>query len=281
VAVPGLVGADGAVHFLADDASDSATVLTYHPDTDTWSTASYPGLDPARTTLDAVFGERLVLQERIHPVGQQRPFGTYDESDSRLVFADPDGGAVEDVPAPPLPSVDSTQVVVDGDQLYVVGLDLADDAAPRIAVFDDEGGWRRLPDARAPRFRNRVLPVDGVLVDVAPGGGEDPTDATDAWETYGAVLDPATGTWSDLPAGRVGGPSVLDVPIAAGERIFTADGLLLDVANRSWSAVPPPPGSVGDGATAVWAGDRLFVWGGGAGDGGPQPAAGQVFVLGG
>jgi hypothetical protein len=40
------------------------------------------------------------------------------------------------------------------------------------------------------------------------------------------------------------------------------EGAILDVDTGSWEPLPAPPIAADEGAVAVWAGDRLVVWGG-------------------
>ena len=77
------------------------------------------------------------------------------------------------------------------------------------------------------------------------------------------TYDPATGRWASLPAA----PRADLVPVAwTGHALITpggnAPGAALDPGTPHWQALPPSPLGPPDGASAVWTGRQLLVWGG-------------------
>jgi hypothetical protein len=134
----------------------------------------------------------------------------------------------------------------------------------RVATFDiATWTWRRLPDSGTHgnptwfRSAGRVVnPEIGHIGDNGPIEGTGPP--------YGGIFDPSTGEWSELPPSPplrwlvpYGGPSV------GGDRyVVTEQGAILDVVSGTWEPLPAPPVAAHEQAVAVWAGDRLIVWGG-------------------
>jgi hypothetical protein len=88
---------------------------------------------------------------------------------------------------------------------------------------------------------------------------------------YLTAWDPASGTWHDLPQPP---STVADANIVwTGERaVLLGEGLAFDPASGEWwilgSAVGA--GMPRRGAVTLWAGDRLFVWGGQKGGEAPE-----------
>lgn len=143
-------------------------------------------------------------------------------------------------------------------------------AVTRAAAFDpDTGRWRRLPDsqqlATAP-----WLAAGGKLVNPSLGGA-DGGQVGNWGRTYphGGILDPATGTWSELPdpPGTSGGGAY-----SATSAVYTAHrGPVLDTATGTWRTVAPLPGGDADQRTVVAAGSRMLVFGGARWAGGADP----------
>ena len=95
--------------------------------------------------------------------------------------------------------------------------------------------------------------------------------------------------WSTLPRSplepRIGAAVVWSgstvfvwggVSAAAGQERALADGASYDPAAGKWTLLPPSPLTSRYGATAVWTGDRLFVWGGPR-DSDAAPTDGALF----
>jgi hypothetical protein len=78
----------------------------------------------------------------------------------------------------------------------------------------------------------------------------------------GGTLDPRTGQWRPLPA-AITEPSPSDWSVvASGRRWVTTYGKVYDVATGRVGTLPRPDGAPDYGVGAVWAGDRLVVFGG-------------------
>lgn len=132
----------------------------------------------------------------------------------------------------------------------------------RVATLDlGSDTWHRLPDS--PTMGDPIwFWSTGRVVNPEIGHVGDNGSVEGKGPPYGGTFDPSTGEWSELPPApkRVapyGGPSV------GGDRyVVTEQGAILDVATGSWETLPTTPDAADEGAVAVWAGDRLIVWGG-------------------
>lgn len=131
------------------------------------------------------------------------------------------------------------------------------------------GTWARLPDGNLISgygFRR----VGGLIVSAVEGsadGGE-----TNNWGReigYAGLLDPAAGTWSELPvrAGRDPQDGFMVPAEVSGERTIVSGAWKLDVPTRAWTRVPdlPADGHL-QGQSAAFAdtadGGLVFLWGG-------------------
>ena len=108
-------------------------------------------------------------------------------------------------------------------------------------------------------------------------GGE-----TDNWgRAYpeGAIFQPTTGEWSDMPAepSKHGGLSRLVVT----DGLVSLDGNLLDPVTRLWTGVPEPPGGARYDEVLVGGADSVMLWGGALTDGdGSSLDTGYLLELG-
>jgi hypothetical protein len=91
----------------------------------------------------------------------------------------------------------------------------------------------------------------------------------------GGIFDPATGTWTAIPAGSPNAPPALDyghIAVWTGSRMIvwgTASGrnwgAAFDPSTGTWTAIPtgaPSEPSPRSSPFAVWTGSRMIVWGG-------------------
>jgi hypothetical protein len=182
-----------------------------------------------------------------------------------LLF-DPSTGRWHELPPDPLiPSFDRSMVWT-GTELVLIGIEDVGRAPGykpyvyRAAALDiATETWRRFPDSGIVGSTPDWFWSAGRVVNPTIGrvGNADPLR-----HPNGGMLDPATETWSDLPKALIGrhwygGPSV------GGDRyVVTEQGAILDVATGTWEPLPAPPIAADEQALAVWAGDRLIVWGG-------------------
>lgn len=179
----------------------------------------------------------------------------------------PATGRWSNLPDDPLgPSFDREMVWL-GDRLLLTAHHLVDNpgadgpSLTRLAVLDGSlKHWTTLPDSEIiggnPQWvaERVVFPATGTA-----DGGEVGNWGRDY--SYGAIWDPATQAWSQLPsapkrrsrlAGAVG--SVTDTTLV--------DGHLLNPRTAAWTEIPP--GGWGDRTdqTILTSPDTIFVWGG-------------------
>lgn len=90
-----------------------------------------------------------------------------------------------------------------------------------------------------------------------------------SWDRFplGGVLDLDTRTWRALPERPEGPVRLGSMPqsfesIAVGDRVVSSDGLLIDPRAGSWEAIPESDAFGREGASVVWTGSELIVWGG-------------------
>lgn len=148
--------------------------------------------------------------------------------------------------------------------------------------------WTRLSPIGAPSARSGAGAAWSGT-DLFLWGGIDSA----GWLGDGARFRPETGTW--FPMSLLNAPSSRDghVAVWTGARLIVwggkngggllNDGALYDPATDAWTeiGVPGAPGAPAPryGAAAVWAGDRLIVWGGDAGS--PLDTGAQLVFTGG
>lgn len=161
------------------------------------------------------------------------------------------------------PRLDEPRLVLTEEGPVVTGKHYADVApdepALTLADLPDGDGWRRVSTGQLGWFYAEVA---GQVVGPEPGsadGGE--VNGWDRSYPQGGTLDPGTGEWAPL-----------DVPDWTGEgwyvQVFGDDELVTAghyrdlAADGEWVRVARPDSRLDSGLSAVWAGDRLFVWGG-------------------
>jgi hypothetical protein len=79
----------------------------------------------------------------------------------------------------------------------------------------------------------------------------------------GAILDPATSTWTPLPEPRNGGSGLEGLIGSVGDRTLVG-GQLLNPRTREWTRLPKSPWGQGyrTSQTVTTGPDSIFVWGG-------------------
>jgi hypothetical protein len=179
---------------------------------------------------------------------------------------DPASGAWSELPRDPLfPSFDRSMVWT-GTELVLIGTKAE---APQVATYEHQvatldiasGTWRQLRDSITMGDPTWFWSASRV-VNPEIGRVGDSYSTVGTGPPYGGIFEPSAGRWSELPPAPkrlvpYGGPSV------GGDRyVVTEQGAILDVATETWEALPAPPVVADEQAVAVWAGDRLIVWGG-------------------
>lgn len=77
----------------------------------------------------------------------------------------------------------------------------------------------------------------------------------------GGQLDPATGTWTELPPAPET-TTVSGVVAADARYVANGEGVVLDVVQQRWLELPAQPDGADQDAGGAWAAGRLVVWGG-------------------
>jgi hypothetical protein len=192
-----------------------------------------------------------------HDPSQGPAYVAYDPARDRWTPLPDDGLGTHDI---------TRRGITDGTTLYSVAVPstaLTDRPRAHLAAFDfATRAWTRLPDT--PPGVEPTLWAGGRLVDP-------PTDPINAPV---AGYDPATRTWSAHPGWPVkprnGNRTWIAEGLAGRDDVVVSAGRVLHVPNMSWSVIAPHKalGGTGDPAEVtayqalIWAGDRLFVWGG-------------------
>jgi hypothetical protein len=152
-----------------------------------------------------------------------------------------------------------------------------------LILQDQPGNLKRLPkDAPewiAVPFASDIRVVgpiewtgDNVIAIAAQSlGGDDPQ----FWY-FLAAWDPDSDEWLALPQAPTNNYGRL--VWADGRAIVLESDLAYDVTSKTWWEVPMPDFEADYGNAVVWAGDRLFVWGGGLGHGTTPNEAGSVTI---
>jgi N-acetylneuraminic acid mutarotase len=260
-----------------DSASESGlrTGGRYNPATDTWSDITTSGAPSARAGASFVWtGSRLLVWDG----GENRDGARYNPSTDTWTPISTAGAPEPRSDAPAVwtgtemlvwggfsHAADTTGYVIKTGGRYNPSTDtwsaMSTNGAPSARVSHTAvwGGSRMIVWGGG-RYDCAVFIVLTCNLDPVPGGGRyDP--ATDSWSGVTTNGAPAartshTAVWSGSRMIIFGGygPGYLD------------DGSRYNVTNNTWAATSIPPGSgessERQGATAVWTGSEMIVWGG-------------------
>lgn len=240
-----------------DDQVTEESLLAYHAPEDRWEE-----LPPPNELGTAAGGYRLAAagDEVLAYLDSQEHGATRD-----LVYRPADRTWEELPPDPLIPSFDRSMVWT-GSEVVLIATEVQ---PPEVATYRDRvatldlatSTWRHLPNSGTEGNPTWFWSA-GRVVNPEIGHVGDYRSVEGAGPPYGGIFDPSTGVWSELPPAPDGlvpyhGPSV------GGDRyVATSQGAILEVATGSWEALPAAPVAADEGAVAVWAGDRLVVWGG-------------------
>lgn len=135
----------------------------------------------------------------------------------------------------------------------------------RAAAYDPTtASWRRLPDSEVVGYNPEWFWSGGRVVNPTTGssdGGE--VNGWDRSYPHGGMLDPATGAWSALPGSPPHEEDALTgLSLGSDGYAVSLDGWVLDTGAERWIPLSRPDGAATEAAAAVWAGDRLVLWGG-------------------
>ncbi len=223
--------------------------LAYDPATDAWERMS---------DLDDVEAWSGLIATDDGPVlfaYQQLP-GSGQKVDWRL---DPATGEWSPLPRDPFPgeSYDRTMAWYDG-RLWLLSMPFAshmeasDGSSSRIAVLDGDT-WTVVDEETPDVSYEQRLVRQGDLLVVPSGAYGQGFDSR--------VFDPSSGEWSDLPDPEASEDSCPLGDAEVGPAWIASATNLFSASPADALAVPPCP-EVARPALAVWAGDRLFIWGG-------------------
>ncbi len=269
---------DGAIYALgrANRTDTSIQLIRYEPRTDTWTRLASAGTPPfGMWEQSTTFGDRLVVYE---PAWRH---GTTNDA-----YYDPATDSWHDLPDDPIFSDEhvesgSRQMVEYGSQLYrFAGLQVSPTpgtAQPqntvhpveRIAVLDG-GSWRHLDIASHVRegMGTGTWAVTGDHLTMLDPATLNPYALVPSLRgATSLVFDPATRQLGDGPEPTPPSDAVsggFDV-VANGSTmatLFGSWGAVLDPDSGSWSTIEVPGKPKLVGFVSVFAGDRLFRWGG-------------------
>jgi hypothetical protein len=242
--------------------------LAYNPATGRWRVLPDPPVQPDEGGGGAPVwtGTEVIL---VSAAGA--PLAYDPDANAWRRFARPPPGFLSHITDPAAPVWTGEEVLVWD------GLNIDDTAGRRIgggrgAAYDPATGrWRRLPRSPLSPRTGEIVAWTGRLLLVIGGscGDEGRIRCGD-----GAAYDPAANTWTPIPA-PAGGAIAPEAAAWTGSELIiwssatSRDGLSTSNAasaynpgSRRWRTLPPAPITPRRLAGAVWAGDRLLVWGG-------------------
>ncbi len=231
--------------------------LAYHVTEDRWE--EYPPPPQTEGLSLAAAGGRLIAFQGSHE-GGVTPDVAYDPSSRTWTT----------LPRDPLaPSFDRSMVWT-GTELVLIALDLVpspglqEPTLYRAAALDPSAGrWRSLPNSGIaggyPVWFWSGGRVVNPSIGTTAGGTANPYDRP---YSYGGILDVERETWERLPDPPSGYGPYRDLTVGGEGTLISAEGWVLDLPAGTWRALPRPVEGLYRGEAAVWAGDRLIVWGG-------------------
>lgn len=239
-----------------------AAFLVYHVDDDVWEELAAPP-NPGGTSLALVAAGAKIAAYH----------GSQEQGMAADMLYDPATGEWSGLPADPLTATFDRSMVWTGQELLLTGIPLMPDANPakapvyRAAALDPATGlWRRLPDSEVVGWDPTWYWADGRLINPTVGsadGGEINNWGRDY--PFGGIYDPVAGAWSPLPQ-PLEPPEAIDayqgLSVGGAEYLVSSTGFVLHVPTLRWARLTKPRAGEEAGAASVWAGDRLFLWGG-------------------
>jgi hypothetical protein len=231
--------------------------LSITPGDDAWVEREAPfGPDPSMDLVAA--GDQLVAYQGTQEAGVE-PDLSYDPETERW----------SELPPDPLTPAFDRQLLWTGDALVLLGHELVaqpNSAEPSLVLAARldlaNGAWERYPDSES---LGGPWGWTGDRIVNAAIGGADGGQVNNWGRTYpwGGVLDPATGSWSDLPGSPDVAADATGIWAAGGGWTISGDGWAFHDGSSTWVALRRPgAGAADEGQAAVWADDRLLVFGG-------------------
>jgi hypothetical protein len=290
----------GQIDHLCPPSADCADMpvyakdgAAYDPAAQTWRTIAPSPVPVAAYTLHAVLGDELVL------VGDDGSWHAYDASDDqwRDLPAQPDAqpypgqlsaldgkvyllgrrGAVQVLdlhseswstlpPSSHQPRLDAYSVVATPEGVVVTGRDstaLQDGTVPIwtfAEVYDGES-WRRLArsDMVGGSWHWTGERLVAPALDCIDGGEVNPYPRC---IPEGGILDPLSGTWSELADAPEPGEGGWALPSAGGGPMMTTYGYVYDDSAGTWTKLSRPTNAPDHDSAGVWADGTLIAFGG-------------------
>ena len=178
---------------------------------------------------------------------------------------DPATRSWRELPLDPLAASFDRAMVWTGDEIVLLGPEsvpqpgLENPAIYRAAAFDpSKGAWRRLPDSEVESYDPSWFWAGGLIVNATL----ETSDAYGRLHPHGALFDVAAERWLPLPDPPSGPVPYSGLSLGGEDAVVSVQGWVLHVPMRTWAPLSKPEGAADEGEAAVWAGDRLFVWGG-------------------
>lgn len=254
---------DGTVYLWGharDGQGWNTAFLAYDVGADRWEQLPLPDVTELRGyELEAGDGE-ILLAVGSHENGYQADL-RYEPAQQRFIELPPD---------PLVPSFDRDLSLV-GDLLVVTGIPVtpspggADGPARyRAAFWTAEDGWRELPPGDVIGHNPEWFPVDGQLVNPAPGGSDGgQTNPYDRIYPFGGRLDPVTGEWSYLPDAPDVDPDGLRLGgLGDDQLLLSGTGLALQPRAGRWIELDVPDDVPEQGVSGAVGEGRVYLFGG-------------------
>ena len=254
----GIVGGTLYVWVPGFEMGAESAFLSYTPGDEGWVELALPPFGPDSFMSLVAAGDRLVAYQDTHELGAARDL-SYDPSADRWT----------ELPADPLtPAFDRQMAWTDG-ALVLLARELIPNPGseePSLVVAArlelQHGTWERLPDSKM--IGTPWAWTGDRLVNAAIGSADG--GQVNNWGRpypYGGILKPATGEWSKLPATPNRPRGFSGFSAAGGGWAISTDGWALHVPSSTWVELRrPAAGVASEGQAAIWAGDRLVVFGG-------------------
>lgn len=261
---------EGTLYVWAPSFEDGAAsaFLSYTPGDDAWIELDHPPFEAGDYMVLVSAGDQLVAVQSTHELGMTPDLG-YDPATEQWAELPPD---------PLAPSFDREMVWTDAGLVLLAHALVPNPGsaepsvvmAARFAEADET--WERLPDSEliGYGFRWSGTAVVNAAIGSADGG------QVNNWgrdHPFGGTLDPAAASWSELPGTPEEAGELTGLFAAGGGWTVSGDGWALHDRSSTWVELRrPAAGASEQGQAAVWAGDRLFMFGG-------TRVAGPRFVL--
>ena len=237
---------------------DNAVFLRYRIDADVWE--ELPPPDRASAALALVATDSRVIAYQGSQESGAMPVQAYDlASGTWSPLADD----------PLTPSYDRS-LLWTGQDLVLIGIRLDPNRPPNrpstySAAILEAGAtqWRNLDDSEISGWDPSWYWSGGQIVNPAIGradGGE--TNNWGRFYPFGGMLTPGSWIWSPLPGPPVGVGAYRGLTVGGPEHVIASDGWVLHVPTGRWAELTKPRALPSIGESAIWAGDRLLVWGG-------------------